>query len=118
MSLVVPDARWPLRAVLLAGMASLAACSSGLGIRGGGGQSSTPSSIVVDFKVGISLHEAKAEVRRCHPLAIMGNDTAHAHGRAAPSILIWGPQSGTARASALYKCLKAAHGVVDQNWTG
>lgn len=108
---------WVLGAALLAGLVSLTACSSGLDIKGGGGQASIPSSIVVDFKAGVSPHQATAEVKRCHPVALMGSDTARVHGRSATSIFIWGP-TGTAAASALHKCLKAAPGVVDQNWAG
>jgi hypothetical protein len=106
------------RAAWAAGLVSLTACSSGLGVGGGGGQSSMPSTVVVDFNVGIPPRQAKIEVKRCHPLAIMGTDAARIHGRSVTSVLIWGPQSGTAGASALYHCLKAAHGVVDQEWPG
>lgn len=118
MGLVVTDARWVLRAALLAGLVSLTACSSGLDIKGGGGQASVGSSIVVDFKVGVSPRQATAEVKRCHPVSVMGSDTSHVHGRPATSIFIFGPQSGTAAASALYHCLSAAPGVADQNWVG
>jgi hypothetical protein len=116
--LVVTEARWAVRVALLAGMASLTACSSGLGINGGGGQSSMPASIVVDFKVGVSAHQAIAEVKRCHPLSIMGTNTARSHGLSETGVFIWGPESGTPGSFALYKCLKAAPGEADQNWSG
>lgn len=116
MGRLAPDTRWWLPAIL-AGLACLAGCSSGLGL-GGSGQSSMPAGIVVGFKAGVLPHQATAEVRRCHPLAIMGTDTVRNHGNSAVSVLIWGPQSGTAGASALFNCLKAAPGVTDQNWTG
>lgn len=115
---VVAGARWVAPVAVLAGMVSMTACSSELGVKGGGDQSSIPSSIVVDFKVGIPPHQAIAEVKRCHALGITGSDTTRSHGRSATSVLIWGPQSGTEGAAALYKCLKAAPGVVDQTWAG
>jgi hypothetical protein len=115
--LLVIDARLAVSAVLLAGLVSLTACSASLDVRGGGGPP-MPSSIVVDFKVGVSHRQATAEVKRCHPLAIMGSDTTRVHGRYSTSLSIWGPQSGTTGASALYSCLKTAPGVADQNWAG
>jgi hypothetical protein len=116
--LVVTAARCAMCAAFLAGLVCLTACSSGLGMRGTGDQSSMPSSIVVNFKVGVPPHQATAEVKKCHPLALMGTDTTRERGRSSTSILIWGPQGGTAGASALYHCLKAAPGVADQNWPG
>jgi len=115
--MVLTGARWVVGAALLATLASLTACSSALDVREGG-QPSMPTSIVVDFRVGVPRAQALAEVKRCHPLGILGSDAARSHGHPATSIMIWGPQSGTARASALYKCLKAAAGVGDQNWAG
>ncbi|HET7017460.1 MAG TPA: hypothetical protein VFI65_26295 [Streptosporangiaceae bacterium] len=100
------------------GLIGLTACSSGLTLGAAGDQSSPPSAIVVDFKVGVPARQAKAEVKRCHPLSVLGVDTARSLKRSATSILIWGPQSGTASASALRACLKAAPGVADQDWTG
>ena len=100
------------------GLIGLTACSSGLDLGGGGDQSSPPSAIVVDFKVGVPVRQAKTEVKRCHPLSVLGVDTARSRKRSATSIMIWGPQSGTARASALRACLKAAPGVADQDWAG
>jgi hypothetical protein len=119
---VIDRARRTLGAAMLAGLISVTACSSQLGEGGGGGggggQSSMPSSIVVNFKTGVLPHQAIAEVKTCHPLAVMGSDTARSHGRSATSVTIWGPQSGTTRAAALFKCLKAAPGVAGQSWVG
>jgi hypothetical protein len=84
----MPDARWAVRAVVLAGLVGLTACSSGLRAGGGEDQPQNPSSIVVDFKAGVPLHRARAEVRRCHPIAITGSDTARVHGHRASSIFI------------------------------
>lgn len=118
MDAVVAGARRVAGAALLAGLVSLTACSSGLDVKGGGDQPAMTSSIVVDFKEGVTPHQATAEVKRCHPLAIMGTDTTRSHGRSATSILLWGPLSGTAGASALYSCRKIAPGLADQNWGG
>lgn len=104
--------------VLLAGLVSLAACSSALGTGGSGDPGSVPSTVLVGFKVGVPRAQAKAEVRSCHPLSIFGVNTARLHGQSATTVTIWAPRSGTARAAALYKCLKTAPGVAVQNWAG
>jgi hypothetical protein len=104
--------------VALAGLIGLTGCSSSLGISGGGDQPVVPSAIVVDFKVGVPARQAQAEVKKCHPLHVLGVDTARSRKRSATSITIWGPESGTARASALYRCIKSSPGVVAQQWAG
>jgi len=91
--MVVTGARSVVGAALLAALVSLTACSSALDVRDGG-QPSMPASIVVDFKVGVPPQQALAEVKRCHPLGILGSDTARSHGHPATTIMIWGPQSG------------------------
>jgi hypothetical protein len=116
----LPMGRVAVRAVLagVAGLVGLTGCSSALGISGGDDQPVVPSVIVVDFKVGVPAGQAKAELKKCHPFHVLGVDTARSRKRSATSISIWGPESGTAGASALYKCIEASPGVVDQEWAG
>jgi hypothetical protein len=104
----------------MAGLVSLTACSAGLGLGSGGGagQGQPPSSIVVIFKVGVPPRQARSEVRSCHPFDIYGSDTARHHGQSETSIFIWGPPTGTSKATALYDCIKAVPDVASQNWAG
>ena len=119
MGLVVRDARWAACAATLAGLVSLGACSAGLGLGpGGASQGQLPSSVVVIFKVGVPPRQARSEVKRCHPFHISGTDTARHHGQSETSIFIWGPPTGTTKATALYDCIKAIPSVTNQTWVG
>jgi hypothetical protein len=77
-----------------------------------------PSSIVVFFKPGTPVSQARQLAMKCHPLKIYGSHTARAGHHRETSLFIWGPDAGTARASALFRCLKAIPDVLDPNWTG
>lgn len=112
MERVMRTARRAARATVLAGLAALAACTAS-----SGGQPSMPSSIVVFFQPGTPVSQARQAVMKCHPLKIYGTDSAQAGRHSETSLLIWGPPAGTARASAMFRCLKAAPAVLDETWT-
>jgi hypothetical protein len=99
-------------AAVLAGMAAVTACSASPD-----SQPSMPSSIVVFFKPGIPVSQARQMAMKCHPLKIYGSDAARASRHRETSLLIWGPDAGTARASALFRCLKAIPDVLAQSWS-
>jgi hypothetical protein len=77
-----------------------------------------PSSIVVSFKPGTPVREARQVVMSCRPLKIYGSDSAGAGRHRQTSLFIWGPDAGTVQASALFRCLKAAPEVLGQSWNG
>jgi hypothetical protein len=118
--LAVRHARWAICAATLVALISLSACAAGLGINSGwsSSQGQPPSSIVVIFKTGVPLRQAKSEVRSCHPLHISGGDTTRHHSQAETAVFFWGPDAGTAGAKALYDCIKAIPGVASQSWSG
>jgi hypothetical protein len=112
--------RWLVSLTLVPWLLSLVACSGSLGVSssGGAGQGQMPASIVVFFNSGFTSGEVRLEVETCHPLHISGIDTVRHHGQTETSAFIWGPPSGTAKAKALYYCIKGLSGEAEQSWAG